>query len=699
MSWAKKKPVKKSEVNNLQSEKVKVESLQTTAQANRDDRWAAIQMSILSYAPSMIPLIYLPVTDVYGRARVSCNGRGIYISEGFWQQPTEDCLFMILQEFTHVLLGHRLPNDVQITDDNINPRIAKLEVDMILTKVQNMLCNSILLHSPESVGVDRKLIHPSIGLLAEVYRSFGGYNSDSTNDFVYYMNSNIDLSSFIRRWGTMSVGMVHDQLVTGYKTCKANNKTKTYADIHFSISPSSTSYASKYMHIQLTPKGEFLIDIPADLIERLDNQISQNESGGIPNQQQTNSDGADNYDENSENTEVTDDGYGEYDEYGDELDGDSFVSMTPTEFGQGGGGAEYIEGNYKDNLHSRNQHSKPTVEQLTQEQMRQLLTSMDEEDLLKMYDMLDSSMNPDSVTDILNEALDDESDMDIDMRDMLTKYMEENNLIPMSEDLDSYDDMAEFQSLLNREESEMPESLYKDIVLDSKRFLEESSDNYSETGVSYGNRVNTAYNDLYKVSTVWWKKAQSMIMGYVPDVNSSYRRPNKRYIMLGYILPSRCEKSEDYEVDRLRVFLDSSGSMSDEDFFIFKSLIKSSQRYFPQETKAYEFNTRVTQMKCVKGKIIGEPKGTGGTNINCVTQFIKKQPERLKTLNIIVTDGGFNWTKLTQYMKEEDSLSKFIFILTKGSSRYKEATKAINPKRLKVLLINSDNDSRTLKWR
>ncbi|MCD8158871.1 MAG: hypothetical protein LUD77_08250 [Clostridiales bacterium] len=245
---------------------------------------------------------------------------------------------------------------------------------------------------------------------------------------------------------------------------------------------------------------------------------------------------------------------------------------------------------------------------------------------------------------------------------------------------------SEFSSILNKDKASMDMNTYKELLSEAKRYLDESPIAYDNSG--FGKRIAETHKRLYKVSSVWWKKAQSMIMGYVPDVNSSYRRPNKKFAMTEFILPSQCEKALSCEVDRLRVFLDSSGSMTSEDFNIFKSLIKSAQSFFPRDTLAYEFNTAVSHMKCVNGKIIGSPAHIGGTDINCVTKFISTQPDKGKALNIVVTDGGFDLEVLASYMKKEDRLSKFIFIITTANKDYLSAVKGISPKRLKVLPIN-----------
>ena len=168
---------------------------------------------------------------------------------------------------------------------------------------------------------------------------------------------------------------------------------------------------------------------------------------------------------------------------------------------------------------------------------------------------------------------------------------------------------------------------------------------------------------------------------------------------MGLILPSHCERGENSDVDKLRVYLDSSGSMKDDDYNIFVSIVAKASKFFPKETTAYEFNTKVTKMKCIHGKIIGKPKTTGGTNISCVCKHISKLTFRSKTLNIIITDGYFNWKTLYSFMTKEDKQSKFLFIIT-GERNDRYDNKRLR-RRLKVIFTGDTNkvcDLRAIKW-
>ena len=358
------------------------------------------------------------------------------------------------------------------------------------------------------------------------------------------------------------------------------------------------------------------------------------------------------------------------------------------------------------------------TDNITQDDISNFMNSLSKDVVLDIYDKLNGEdMDVDTFKDLIEKAINDDENMSDEIKEAVNEALESsdlqyniseekereydeegNEIIEGDSEFDIYDtddisEVTEFPGKL------LDKGEYQDVMIDVNRFRQ-------QFGPAAGDgesceRLDRIVSDIYRVSNVWWKKVQKMIMGYVPDVNSSFRRPNKKYAMSEFILPSRCDASEESQVDRLRVYLDSSGSMSQEDFMIFKSIIKSSQKYFPKETYAYEFNTSVFEMKCVGGKILGEPKSTGGTSIQCVLRNIKESNlNKMKTLNIVVTDGGFNWRTLVDYMKNTDRQSKFVFILTRGKISESESTrKQLSPKRLNIIYIEgADNNLKALKW-
>ena len=144
--------------------------------------------------------------------------------------------------------------------------------------------------------------------------------------------------------------------------------------------------------------------------------------------------------------------------------------------------------------------------------------------------------------------------------------------------------------------------------------------------------------ELYRIKTAWFKEVEQMVMKYAPRQKSSFQRPNKKYLHSGTYLSSRALLSKVNGIEGIRVYLDSSASMSKEDINITISLLQKLSKLFPKETRAFEFNTVLRELKVVKGKLIEMPKSIGGTQIRCVLDNMSRS-EAGKYLTLVVTDG------------------------------------------------------------
>ncbi|MCD8089119.1 MAG: hypothetical protein LUD81_00565 [Clostridiales bacterium] len=590
---------------------------------SRDEIWSRIKLQIVLFAPSMTYLAELPVEYRKGKAAVLCSGAVIYIYDEVWKLPEEDILYMVLKEFTQVLMGFRVKKDIKIVELRISEKTARRELGMITAKAENMLCDIALMECSEYVGVNPSIVKPSKNMLRRIYESFGPYTGKN-GSYIKYADDEEALSYFMSEWGCTIVGETMKMLAEGYKFIRGSVK-KEFINIHFSINSAKSKKPQKNIELTSTPKGYFLIDIPAEEFEQTAGNIKSNDT------------------ETSE--EQSEDSGGNSKEQPEQSESGGSQSNSP------------------------NKNSGRTDSQTE--------------------DLKNGSSAPNGERGEKDRG---------ENRDSSKGWAEASDNMAGE---NSVEFASEYLFKLNEENMSMSNEAYKDIISNSKKYLDKLFTDGDAR--SFGELVEENYRDLYKVSSLWWKKAQSMIKSYVPDVNSSYRRPNKKFAMSEFILPSQCESSENFEVDRLRVFLDSSGSMKPHEFKLFKSIIKSTQKYFPRDTLAYEFNTAVTPMKCVNGKIFGAPKHTGGTDIKCVTEFIFGRQNRAKTLNIVVTDGGFYWEDFITYMKQKDRMSKFLFILTSGRY-YSEAARAadnVGTKRLKTIYIDTDSgrEGESLSWR
>lgn len=250
----------------------------------------------------------------------------------------------------------------------------------------------------------------------------------------------------------------------------------------------------------------------------------------------------------------------------------------------------------------------------------------------------------------------------------------------------------------NYQSVSMSLSEYKDILTLMKANLNSES-GFSITGS--GSLIYKKYTNLYKTTDIWYKSAEEMIKSYIPKKQDSFQRLNKKYQSLGISLPSKCKRSKDSNIDNLSIFIDSSASMSDKDYIIFESIVQNSSKLFPKETKAFEFNTSLTQLKVLNGRILEKPSTTGGTDINCVLNKYNLN-ELKKTLNIVVSDGEFDWSRVHKFMIDNVS-SKYMFIITKNSVKSNSIVikmkSEINNKRLRIITVaDVDKDSGRIVW-
>ena len=208
--------------------------------------------------------------------------------------------------------------------------------------------------------------------------------------------------------------------------------------------------------------------------------------------------------------------------------------------------------------------------------------------------------------------------------------------------------------------------------------------------------------ELYKIKTTWFKEVEQMVMKYAPRQKSSFQRPNKKYLHSGTYLSSKALLSKVNGIEGIRVYLDSSASMSKEDLNITISLLQKLSKLFPKETRAFEFNTVLRELKVVKGKLVEIPKSTGGTQINCVLDNMVRS-EAGKYLTLIVTDGEIGEEGVEDVVnKLRESPKEKVCIICTTKCGY-DCIKLINeqvPKiRCKVVCVDNEEVEIAKKYR
>lgn len=135
------------------------------------------------------------------------------------------------------------------------------------------------------------------------------------------------------------------------------------------------------------------------------------------------------------------------------------------------------------------------------------------------------------------------------------------------------------------------------------------------------------------------------------DRQSTYNRPNRRYIHQNIYLPGMENAKE-----RLKIYiaLDCSASIDEELYKKFLGVIKSvCGDYFDYDITVLPFDTKVLTDNIVKFKSYESddeslyliPKGNGGTNIDSVIEYINESHVERDTLLVVLSDGRFSFKK------------------------------------------------------
>jgi predicted metal-dependent peptidase len=123
---------------------------------------------------------------------------------------------------------------------------------------------------------------------------------------------------------------------------------------------------------------------------------------------------------------------------------------------------------------------------------------------------------------------------------------------------------------------------------------------------------------------------------------STWRRPNRRYIGAGMYMPSGISE----QIGEIVVAIDTSGSIGARELGAFLAEIKSvADTVHPEAIRILYWDTEV----CGDERYVGDeadnivqstkPKGGGGTNVECVPQYI--QDHQIKAQAVIVLTDGY----------------------------------------------------------
>ena len=140
-----------------------------------------------------------------------------------------------------------------------------------------------------------------------------------------------------------------------------------------------------------------------------------------------------------------------------------------------------------------------------------------------------------------------------------------------------------------------------------------------------------------------WKKLLKDFLNEAQSDETSYATPERKYLHMDLILPGH-GLSETGELESVWAFVDSSGSIGQDDLSQFLTQLHRIVKEFRCEMNIAYWDTAVTdvytKIHSEKQVLAAQPKHSGGTDINCVYRYI--QDQHLRPLAaLILTDGYF----------------------------------------------------------
>jgi predicted metal-dependent peptidase len=140
-----------------------------------------------------------------------------------------------------------------------------------------------------------------------------------------------------------------------------------------------------------------------------------------------------------------------------------------------------------------------------------------------------------------------------------------------------------------------------------------------------------------------WKALLREFLMEVQSDETSYVTPERKYLHMDLILPGH-GMSEEGELDSIWAFVDSSGSISQEEMNRFLTELYHLVKDFQCEMNIAYWDTSVTdvyrRIRKEKDVMKAIPRHSGGTNINCVYTWVRENKIR-PYVAVILTDGYF----------------------------------------------------------
>jgi predicted metal-dependent peptidase len=141
-----------------------------------------------------------------------------------------------------------------------------------------------------------------------------------------------------------------------------------------------------------------------------------------------------------------------------------------------------------------------------------------------------------------------------------------------------------------------------------------------------------------------WKKLVKRYLTATAERYLSLTSPDKRYLHSGLMLPGEA-KIEPSMLERVKVCIDTSGSIADTDLGVFYKQLNQLLKLYKMDAEVIYWDTEVAQtgmFSDIKEFAKIKAAGGGGTDVNCVFKYFDSKECKIKPYVIIVfTDGHF----------------------------------------------------------
>jgi predicted metal-dependent peptidase len=151
----------------------------------------------------------------------------------------------------------------------------------------------------------------------------------------------------------------------------------------------------------------------------------------------------------------------------------------------------------------------------------------------------------------------------------------------------------------------------------------------------------------------------------------SFNNPDKRLIYTGGIYPGTIKSNDSNKLGKVKICLDTSGSISDIDLGTFYNQVRQLLKYYKLEAEVIFWDTEVQSTNSMSNmkELVNIPiKGGGGTNPKCLFDyFISKECKDKPELILIFTDGYFYGDE--NNFKVSKNLKRTIWVMSRGYNR------------------------------